>query len=467
LRRSGLLLALWLASCTSPRGAPSASPVAAASRSNVLLITIDTLRADHLGLYGYRRPTSPSIDALGASSRVFDRAYTYWPKTRGSMVILLTGRMPSENGYSRTHPVLFPFNKTIAAILGAAGYETAAAVDNSNVSAQNGYASGFKTYRETWEEGDLKTEAERGRAITDSALRLFRTPPPSRPFFLWLHYVNPHAPYTPPEPFNTKFQDALSQTGPHLPTVRDFHGGIHKEWADATPGHQNAPYFVAQYDGEVATADAEVGRVLEGLKASGAWERTLILLTSDHGESLGEHDYYFDHGEDVYEPCLRIPLIVRVPGRSPGREEGAASTLDVLPTILDGVKVSYPPGLPGRSLLEPLSGERRLFAQNDRDLAATTDVRFTLIATPESGRTRYALYDRKLDPGETKDVSREHPEEFRERRRLLESFLEERDAEWVETRRLAEGQKEARETPQSCEEMKRLGYLPSSTRCRS
>jgi arylsulfatase A-like enzyme len=458
-------LSAGFVACTAPLPAPAPSPVPA--RSNVLLITIDTVRADHLSLYGYRRTTSPSIDALAASAIVFERAYTYWPKTRGSMVILLTGREPSENGYSRSHPVLFPFNKTLASILAGAGYETAAAVDNSNIAAKNGYSLGFRSYRETWQEPDLKSEDERGKAITDSALRLLRNPPSDRPFLLWLHYVNPHAPYTPPPPFDSRFLDSGAGKGPVLPTVSDFHGGIHKEWAEAARGHHDLPYFVAEYDGEIATADAEVGRVLDGLKASGGWDKTVILLTSDHGESLGEHNYYFDHGEDVFDPCLRIPLVLRVPGARPGRRQDAASTLDVLPTLLDAVKVSYPPGLPGKSLLEPSSGERRLFAQNDRDLAASFDGSFSLIASPDPAGTRYALYDRLKDPGETRDVSKEHASQFQERRRELDEFLDKRDAEWAVTRRLTEGHAASAETPPACEEMKRLGYLPSSTRCGS
>jgi arylsulfatase A-like enzyme len=404
------------------------------------------------------------MDALGKVSTVFERAYTYWPKTRGSMVILHTGLMPSANGYSRSHPVLFPFNKTLAGILKGEGYETVAAVDNANVAAKNGFSSDFGSYRETWEEPSLKTEAERGRAITDSALQLFQNPPKDKPFFLWLHYVNPHAPYTPPAPFDTRFLDSDSEKGPQLPIIPNFHGGIHKDWS--LPPHTNLGYYVAQYDGEIATADAEVGRVVDGLRSSGSWDSTVVLVTSDHGESLGEHEYYFDHGEDVFEPCLRIPMILRVPGRKPLRDQRFVSTLDILPTFLDLLKVSYPPGLAGTSALEPPPPtERRLFTQNDRDLAASFDSRFTLIATPGSGSVRYALYDRKSDPGETKDVSRLFEDELRRRRAELEEFLDKRDTEAGATRRLTAGVRAVPETPEACEEMKRLGYLPSSTRC--
>jgi arylsulfatase A-like enzyme len=134
----------------------------------------------------------------------------------------------------------------------------------------------------------------------------------------------------------------------------------------------------------------------------------VVVITSDHGESLGEHGYYFDHGEDLFDPCLRIPLVVRVPGAPAGlRVRSLATTLDIAPTILDAVKVSYPPDLSGRSLLpaalgRSVSGESRLFAQNDRGLTGTFDARFKLVATPSAGGARFAYYDRREDPTENR-----------------------------------------------------------------
>ncbi len=464
----GALALLVLAACPGPGGgskkaAPSVPPSFAGNRLNVLLITIDTVRPDHLGLYGYKRSTSPQLDAFARRGTVLDRAYTYWPKTRGSFVALMTGRHASITGYGKTHPSLLEFNPTLASILKQAEYDTAAAVDNPNVAAKYGYAKGFDSYRETWEEKALATEVDRAHAITADAVARLRAARPDRPFFLWLHYVNPHAPYQPAPPFDTAFQDAAVAQGPVLPAVKDFHGGVHAPWARSG---RPLGWYVSQYDGEIATADAEVGSVLQALDASAARDRTLVIVTSDHGESLGEHDYYFDHGEDLFDPCLRIPLVVAGPGVKAGvRSDVLATTLDLVPTVLDAVKVSYPPDLSGESLLPALRGERRpdrarLQGQNDRNLLGAWDRRFKIVAVPTDEGSRYALYDRERDRGETRDVSGANGERMRLERRELELFRERIDAQLVKTRQLLEG-RSGPPTPSSsaCEQLKAMGYV--------
>ena len=460
LRASSALLASVLVvaatGCRETKRAPAPRPSPSSGNNlNVLLITIDTLRADHLGIYGYARPTSPRIDALAGQGTVFDRAYTYWPKTRGSMAIMLTGRRPSQNGYSKSHPMLLGFNATLASALKDAGYATAAAVDNPNVAAANGYAKGFDAYRETWEEKSLGTEMERTRAITETALAFLRKPPRDRAFFLWLHYVNPHAPYAPPPPYDTAFLDASASGGPRLPVVPGFHGGIPKQWA--VRGQDRLGYYVAQYDGEIAAVDQEVGRVIDALHDSVAVGRTLVVRTSDHGE-------------DVFEPSLAIPLVIAGPGIAAGKRVDAfASTVDLVPTVLDAVKVSYPPELGGTSLLPAARGESpgpdRLFAQNDRNLSATWDRRFKLVATPVGEGRRLDLYDRVKDPGETRDVSRSRADDLRVQTRELEQHQERADREWAGTRRLTEGAAgEGPMSPEACEKLKALGYVQQCAR---
>ena len=460
---------LATAACPGP-GAGAKRPSAAPPRLappgnglNVLLITIDTLRADHLGAYGYARATSPRIDALARRGTVFEQAYTYWPKTRGSFVGLLTGRLASQTGYGKSHPLLLDWNPTLASVLKDAGYRTLATVDNPNISGSLGYAKGFERYRETWakEEG-LASEIERSRAITADGVRALREAKPDQPFLLWLHYVNPHAPYEPPPPYDTAFLDAAAARGPVLRPVPDFHGGVPRQWA--RPG-KRLGWYVAQYDGEIAAADAEVGRVLEALEASAVRDRTLVILASDHGESLGEHGYYFDHGENLFDPCQRIPLIVAGPDVKAGRSDALAWTLDLVPTVLDAVKVSYPPELAGTSLLPATRGrsgpERaRLQGQNDRNLLGAWDRRFKIVATPRESGASYALYDRQRDPGETRDAAPGLPEQAREERRELELFRERADAQLARTRRLLEGSAAVeRLTPEACERLKAMGYV--------
>jgi arylsulfatase A-like enzyme len=403
------------------------------------------------------------MDALARRGVVFEQAYTYWPKTRGSFVGIMTGRFASQTGYGKSHPLLLDFNPTLASVLKGAGYETVATVDNPNVAASLGYARGFDRYRETWQEKSLGTEMARARAITEDGVRYLAEAKPDRPFFLWLHYVNPHAPYEPPAPWDTAFVDAQASHGPRLRPVDGFHGGAPKQWAVSG---KTLGWYVAQYDGEIAAVDAEVGRLLDALDASAVRDRTLVVLTSDHGESLGEHDYYFDHGEDLFDSSMRIPLIVAGAGAKAGaRPDVLATTLDLVPTILDAVKVSYPPDLAGDSLLPATRGERRpdrrrLQGQNDRNLIGAWDRRFKIVATPSDAGARYALYDRQDDPGEIRDASRAQPERAREERRELELFRERIDAHLARTRRLLEGQSgEERLTPEACERLKAMGYV--------
>jgi arylsulfatase A-like enzyme len=209
-----------------------------------------------------------------------------------------------------------------------------------------------------------------------------------------------------------------------------------------------------------------VGRVLDALQASAVRDRTLVLVTSDHGESLGEHGYYFDHGENLFDPSLRIPLMVLSPGGAPARREPAfASTLDLVPTLLDAAKVSWPPDLAGVSLLPAVMGRslparERLFAQNDRNLSAGFSRSFKVVATPLEDRSAYALYDRQSDPGETKDVGRTRTEALRDERRALELYLETADREWGRTRPLALGRPgEGPLTPEACERLRAMGYI--------
>ena len=398
-RRAWLALPLLLtAACEEP------PPPMTNAGVNVLLVTVDTLRADHLSVYGYPRATSPNIDALAAKGVVFDRAFTYWPKTRGSFAALFTGLYASQHGLTVRDRDLPDFNQTLAETLADAGYDTAAAVDNGNLDEALGFAQGFSDYFQSWL--DHETELDRTEAITAYGERfLGQRADAGAPFFLWLHYVNPHTPYDPPAEALATFRgDGIIPRGPELERVTGYHGGVNRKHV-AVDGETSWGDYVDRYDAEILVSDEHVGRVMRALEANGLSETTLVIFTSDHGESLGEHDYFFDHGFDLFNPSLRIPLIVSFPGMLPQGERaaGAVSSLDVYPTVLDLSQVSYPPDLQGKSILPLVRGttdeiHEEIFFQNDHHLMAISNGRLKLVHNPRSDA--FELYDMYRDPSE-------------------------------------------------------------------
>ncbi|GMR24363.1 MAG: sulfatase-like hydrolase/transferase [Acidobacteriota bacterium] len=392
-------------------GATRDASLAAVSSSNagisVLLVTVDTLRADHLSTYGYPRVTSPNIDALASRGVAFDIAFTYWPKTRGSFASLFTGVYASQHGLTVRERDLPEFNQTLAETFRDAGYRTAAALDNGNLDAALGFAQGFDTYEQTWQvEGS--DELSRTEAITRFGESYLGASDDERPFFLWLHYVNPHTPYEPTDEALARFRgDGIIPRGPELARVTGYHGGVNKKHV-AVDGENYWGDYIDRYDAEIFISDEHLGRVLKALSESEHASTTLVVFTSDHGESLGEHDYYFDHGFDLFNPSLRIPLILSFPGMLPAGERvsGAVSSLDVFPTILDVAQVSYPSGLEGKSVLPLVRGttnrlHEQVFFQNDRHQMAISNGRLKLVHYPDD---RFELYDMYRDP--TEDVDR-------------------------------------------------------------
>jgi arylsulfatase A-like enzyme len=403
-----------LAGCDESTG-PASRPQNAGI--NVLLITVDALRSDHLSSYGYSRKTSPSIDELASKGVSFDVAFTYWPKTRGSFAAMFTSLYASQHGLTVRDRDLPEFNETLAEVFQKAGYRTSAALDNGNLDSRLGFAQGFEAYEETWTPPE-RGEIERTEVITRLAEEFLAKKDDPRPFFLWLHYVNPHTPYDPPEELLSRFSsDGLVPRGSVLPEVVGFHGGVNRKLA--RPGARSWGDYVDRYDAEILLADQHIGRVLKSLNESPHAGKTIVALTSDHGESLGEHDYFFDHGDDLFNPSLRIPLILFFPGFLPAGERVSSpvSSLDLFPTLLDLAQLPFPagpPGLQGSSMLPLVRGTKTrlkdfLFFQNDRHLTAISNGRLKLVHYPgaEASAGCLELYDMYRDPEETEDRYRE------------------------------------------------------------
>ncbi len=318
-----LLGALVVAACWSVGSPPRAQSEGEAfgPRStrpvSVLLITIDTLRADHLGAYGYGRRTSPHIDRLAADGLVFTAAYATYPRTGPSLTALHTGAFPIDLHAWRIDASAV----TLAESLRARGYATAAAVDNANLSREHGYAQGFDTFRETWQEST--SEIDKTHLITETGIERIGNLQ-GRPFFVWLHYVNPHGPYAPPVDYARPFLTD-QYFDPRVLVPRSPYPPGDDAFVESEP--RLAPY-VANYDGEVAFADAEIGRVLDFLAKQPGRDDTLVVVTADHGENLGEAGCYFMHGPKLTEATLRVPLIMFQPGHVVAGARGRAGPAD-------------------------------------------------------------------------------------------------------------------------------------------
>ena len=299
------------------------------------------------------RDTSPNIDALARSSWVFETAYVPIPRTGPSVAALLTGMFPTDVDEWSIPEEL----ETLAEVFASQAWRTVAAVDNANLSRSAGYAQGFNVYRETWEDSDR--EIDRTYLITETAVKHLKTFAQTRePFFMWLHYVNPHVPYTPPSGFDAAYLDDIHfDENVRLPRTPGYGvGGISPNVY--VEGENRLAYYVAQYDGEVLFADEEIGKVLEVVRSEPELSNTVIVLTADHGEGLGEQDVYFEHGPYVLESHVRVPLVVHLPSEAsnPRRIARPVSTIDVAPTIFELAGVALP-AFAGNRAVFPLAGE--------------------------------------------------------------------------------------------------------------
>ncbi len=300
------------------------SPLRREAGLDVLLVTIDTLRADALGAYGQKRPTSPWFDRLASGGVLFERAHAHNVVTLPSHTNILTGRWPFEHGVRENAGFRVPAQlDTLATLLKAQGYATAAFVSGFPLDSRFGLERGFDVYDDAFADsagvsGPLALP-ERAAADTAARARRWWDRKFAGPRFAWVHFYDPHAPYRPAAPFAATFADA--------------------------------PYL-----GEVAAADAALGTLIEPLLAQGRGTRTLVIVTADHGESLGEHGER-THGLFAYEATLRVPLVLFAPRLLRARVVRApARHVDLLPSVLDALALPTPAGLPGRSLLSAAAG---------------------------------------------------------------------------------------------------------------
>jgi choline-sulfatase len=398
------------------------------ARPNLLLITIDTLRADRVGTYGAANAATPALDALAARGVRFDQTQTAVPLTGPAHATILTGQYPPTHGVRGN--VVFTLDDrhpTLATLLKRRGYRTAAFVGAYPVAAAFGFGQGFDTFDEEFHETSPVDQGAERRAneVADSASRWLATASADAPFFVWLHFYDPHAPYSPPSPYREQFAGR-------------------------------------PYEGEVAFTDAQIGRVLDALRTTGRDRDTVVMALADHGEGLGEHGEA-THAVLTYQSTMRVPFIVAGPGVPSARAIATrVATIDVLPTALALIGIEPDRSLLGRDLRPLMSGrdialdpfyQESLFGRLNCHWATLRgwvkdDWKLVIGASPE-------LYNLADDPHELKNLAGADPDRVKRMTEELQRGMQ----------RLAPGGDRAQPRAASAEQEERLrslGYTAGS-----
>jgi arylsulfatase A-like enzyme len=320
---------------------------------NVLLITIDTLRADHVSSYGYPRNTTPILDCLANEGVRFSHAYSHSDHTNPSHLSMLTGLYPRSHGIANNHTRIPLELVTIPERLQALGYHTVGAVSAFHLGPVLNMDQGFEDFFPTDQERRLG-------GTTTEIVQEWLIEKRQQPFFMWVHYFDPHAPYLPPHPYDILY-DAGPTYAPFRLPMADLQ--MPENWpqryGDWPASAEDVAEIIAQYDGAIRYTDTQVGQLLETLRNLDLLDNTIVIVTSDHGEGFGEHGVAFDH-YGLHEETVHVPLIVWAPGRlSPGQVvEELVGHVDLGPTLYELLGFSVPQDLQGISLVPALQGQR-------------------------------------------------------------------------------------------------------------
>jgi arylsulfatase A-like enzyme/Flp pilus assembly protein TadD len=429
---SGMVFALLGALFIFPFSTSAAPPPN--DRPNVLLITIDTVRADHLGCYGYKPIETPQLDALAAAGVRFANAYTPVPITLPAHSVMLTGTYPMRTGmHDFSGNRLNASQPTLATLLHAKGYATGAVVGSAVLDSRFGLGRGFDFYYDHFDfsrldEKNIDAMMRPGGEVVDRALAWLNGER-QKPFLLWVHLYDAHHPYNPPAPYLQKYRSH-------------------------------------PYDGGIAFVDGQVGRVVAYLKAKGIYDRTLIVVAGDHGEGLGEHGEK-THGFFVYDSTLHVPLIFKLPADSPKQKpvvDDAANLADILPTILDLIGANKSADIQGRSLAASMMGKPGTPTENYSETylprihfnwSELRGIRFRQYHFIDAPNPE--LYDLSSDPRELKNLY--------STQRAIANEMRKRLGTLIARLTPAAGEKTAESTgldPALTERLKSLGYVAVS-----
>ncbi len=408
---------------------------------NIVLIGVDSLRADHLSCYGYPRLTSPHIDRFAQEGTLFENTYSAYIPTTSGYGSMLTGMdvFSTQVVALRHKGPLRPEVKTLAEMLHDTGYNTTCVGFKGNPSSR-----GFDTYLEfpgwgSWNEG----RSPKAMNLNKVALpELDRLADQDQPFFLFLRHMDTHAPYLPPEPFERMFYhgDETDPANKSMEPVKSF-----KPFCDffaswMPPGITDKDYVIAQYDGEIAYMDSAIKSIMTALEARGILDNTIVVINSDHGETLYDHECYFDH-HGLYEPTLHVPFILRYPKKvaSGKRVKGFNRLQDLVPTLMDLAEIETGIQFDGKSLVPMMEGK---VASYDSEFYITECTwmrkhgwrtpQWKLIVALEPDfhfKPEVELYNLVEDPQENKNLAEECPEVVAMLKERMEAWLARRERE--------------------------------------
>jgi arylsulfatase A-like enzyme len=428
-------------------------------RPNVILIVVDTLRVDHLGSYGYERPTSPNLDRFAESAVRYERAFSQAPWTTPSVGSLLTSRFPTELGTITLRQELPDRALLVSEVLQQNGYATGAVVSHTLCGSFVNFDQGFDVFDDEEGQNFRGERLPTSVGVTDRALA-FATAQGRKPYFLWAHYFDPHWDYlahpefefsSPPVP-SPSVPSQPSSVPPIIPT------GKWKELLEMLPRLGPAEIAAVRdlYDSEIAFTDHQVGRLLEGLAALGQLEGAVIVITADHGEEFLDHGG-IGHTRTLYDELIHVPLFVRYPDGRRGAAADPVALLDIFPTILDVAGIPRPGGLRGRSLVGGDAGTRAgrlVFAETSRGerLRSVRSATYKLVHQDGTGREQ--LFDLLSDPGEQVDVLVRRPGITAYLRRVLDRWHRGAESRAFTT-------KKARIDAEQRQRLEALGYVES------
>jgi len=440
----------------------------------IILISLDTLRADHLSCYGYHRITSPFIDGFAKEAIVFEQAVVQSQWTLPSHMSIMTSLYPTSHGVTQTKDRLADAQVTLAELLRKGGFKTAAFVDGGFMNSSFGFNHGFEIYDEDqWgsSKGIITKVKGSGRGgikrILPKVKRWLNTNK-TAPFFLFIHCYDMHAPYDPPSPYDSMFHD-FTYTGNLFPT-RETMSAI--QWKGLKVSDEDLRHFIALYDGCIRYTDDKIGEFLSYLHESGLYDQSLIIITSDHGEEFKEHGQFL-HQQLYYRPNLHVPLIVRIPNylKKGIRITELVQSIDLLPTILEIAELPAHPDAQGRSLLPLIKRNKNFFNRsawkifhpfhNDSHSSFAMELRedfysiitddYQLLHNLTSDSTK--LFDLESDPLAKNNIAKDHDALVKRLLSELETFYSVMPLHKASTISLDE---------QTREQLEALGYIDDS-----